>query len=155
MTTLWNRLRNLLAKYSFIRFACVGVGNTIVGYGTSSLFYNILTVNPLIVRENISTLLGTIIGAILSYFLNRRFTFRSKESIQNSFPKFALVIILCYLFSFTLIQNFVVHSVIDNITFVSISDKFEFYLATAIGTGVYIISNYFGQKLFAFRNKGK
>jgi putative flippase GtrA len=134
-------------KSSFTRFLLVGVFNTVVGLGTSFLFYNVLHFGywP-------STFLGNTIGAIVSYTLNKTFTFRSNASIPSSLWKFALVILCCYGFSYG----------IGWLLGKAWSFMFPAFPATWIhngailfGNGIYMVSNYLGHKYFTFRVKDR
>ncbi|MFC4769957.1 GtrA family protein [Effusibacillus consociatus] len=130
---------------SFIRFLLVGVLNTLVGLSSIYVFLNVFELNYWW-----STFLGNGVGAVCSYFLNRSFTFRSDVSVRASFWKFILVILVCYAFSYWLGLH--VSSV-----FLSIFDRADTKivenLAVLISTGVYTVSNYFGHRLFTFRQK--
>ena len=82
-----NRIKALLTS-SFARFLLVGVFNTLVGLSASFAFFNLFHLNYWI-----STFAGNTIGAIVSYTLNRTFTFRSNVSVGSSWWKFAVVIL--------------------------------------------------------------
>ena len=79
-----NRIKALLTS-SFARFLLVGLFNTLVGLSASFAFFNLLHLNYWI-----STFAGNTIGAVVSYTLNRTFTFRSNVSIGSSWWKFAV-----------------------------------------------------------------
>ena len=61
-------------NFQFVRFLMVGVANTIVGL---SVMYLLLHLAGLSYWT--STFLGNSVGAVVSFFLNRSFTFRSQE----------------------------------------------------------------------------
>ncbi|MBP1993891.1 GtrA family protein [Paenibacillus eucommiae] len=130
-------------KSSFARFLLVGILNTLVGLGLSFVLYNVLHLGywP-------STFLGNTIGAAFSFVLNRSFTFRSKVSVQNSWWKFALVILCCYGFSYgtsLLLGN------LWSSLFPSTNQTWVHNAAILFGNGMYTISNYLGHKYFTFR----
>jgi len=130
-------------RYSFIRFLMVGVLNTIVGL---SIMYTLLHLVGL--SYWMSTFLGNSIGAAVSYFLNRMFTFRSRNTHLSSVLRFVFVIGLCYFLSYFIGIRVVKWGLlllqIDSKT--AIQD-----LGILAGTGLYTILNYFGQKFFVFR----
>ena len=75
----------------FWKFIMVGILNTIVGMGLQFLFFNLCGWG-----EWISSIVGYILGSILSYFLNKYFTFKNKEKGWKPIAKFALNIAVCY-----------------------------------------------------------
>lgn len=123
---------------TFIRFLLVGVMNTLVGL--SSIFLLLQVVG---LAYWISTFLGNSIGAIVSYILNRRFTFTSKTSYGKSIPLFITVILGCYLLSFSLSK------IVAGFVFTQHSNE----VAVFLGTGLYTIMNYLGQKYIVFPQK--
>ncbi|WP_256942646.1 GtrA family protein [Bacillus sp. OV166] len=50
----------------------------------------------------LSTFLGNTLGACVSYFLNRNFTFNTENSVTHSAFRFVIVILCCYFISFDL-----------------------------------------------------
>lgn len=62
----------------FWKFILVGILNTVVGMGLQFLFFNLCGWN-----EWISSLIGYILGSILSYFLNKYFTFKTRTRAGN------------------------------------------------------------------------
>lgn len=127
---------------SFIRFLIVGAINTLTGLSTMFLLFNTVEFTFWF-----STFLGNSVGAIVSYSLNRTFTFHSKVPIKKSVLRFIAVILFCYFFSYT----------VSSMAADMIKEQFSFSmlraenLAMFIGTAVYMITNYFGQKLFVFK----
>jgi putative flippase GtrA len=69
----------------FWKFILVGILNTVVGMGLQFLFFNLCGWN-----EWVSSLIGYILGSILSYFLNKYFTFKNKDKGWKPIVKFAL-----------------------------------------------------------------
>ncbi|WP_018132121.1 GtrA family protein [Effusibacillus pohliae] len=132
-------------NHSFARFLLVGVLNTLVGLSSTYLLLNAVGLNYWW-----STFLGNSIGAVCSYFLNRSFTFRSDVSIKSSFWKFALVILTCYAISYWL--GLLLSSLLLSV-FGRTDNKIVENLAVLVSTGVYTVTNYLGQRFFAFRQK--
>jgi putative flippase GtrA len=130
-------------KSSFARFLLVGIFNTLVGLGISFLLFNVFHLGYWS-----STFLGNTMGAIISYVLNKTFTFRSEVSVQNSWWKFAIVILGCYGFSYG----------ISSLLGTGWTTLFPFTNPTLVhngsilvGNGIYTISNFLGHKYFTFR----
>ena len=63
-----------------IRFLIVEGLNTLVGYGTYALLI-LKGINYLLANT-----IGTIIGVIHSYIWNKKFTFKSNNSIKKKYP---------------------------------------------------------------------
>lgn len=126
----------------FFRFLLVGVVNTIVGLSSIFILLNVFMLNywP-------STFVGNTIGATVSFFLNRRFTFNSSVSIHKGAPAFIMVIIICYFGSYSISQwcasqfdeSFFTHTLLTKQN-----------LAVLFGTCLYTVSNYLGQKYVVF-----
>jgi putative flippase GtrA len=135
-------LRNYLKQTNpFVRFLLVGVFNTLVGLSTIFILLD-LTVNYWI-----STFIGNGIGAFVSFLLNRRFTFQSRISIQKGAPTFFIVILLCYAGSYST-SNWLVTPLSPTLFFTSSLTQQD--VAVLIGTCLYTITNYLGQKYFVF-----
>lgn len=130
-------------NHSFFRFLLVGVMNTIVGLSATYLLLNALGLHYWV-----STFLGNCIGAVVSYFLNKRFTFQSQASFGSSIWKFTAVILACYALSYW--AGLVISSQLINLVNAD-QAAWADNLAVLIGAGLYTISNYFGQRFFAFR----
>ena len=130
-------------RYSFIRFLMVGVLNTIVGL---SIMYALLHLVGL--SYWMSTFIGNTIGAAVSYFLNKLFTFRSKNAHLSSIVRFIFVIGICYFLSYFI----GIRVVTWGLSLLQINSKSAIQdLGILAGTGLYTILNYFGQKVFVFK----
>lgn len=140
-----NKLRSWVTG-SFARFLLVGLFNTLVGLGASFAFFNVLHMNYWL-----STFAGNCIGAIVSYALNRTFTFRSKASVRSSFWKFILVILVCYGFSYSV--SMLLAEAASSLM-PSIGPGLLHNAAILVGNGIYTICNYAGHKYFTFRTNG-
>jgi putative flippase GtrA len=132
-------------SYTFFRFLLVGIINTMVGLSSIYIFLHVGGFSYWV-----STFLGNSIGAFVSFFLNRNFTFRSNRNITSSITRFILVILICYFTSYTLGKNLVLWALRDNFY---ISSEFKTDLAILISTGLYTILNYLCQKIFVFPHK--
>jgi putative flippase GtrA len=139
------RLRTWITS-SFARFLLVGLFNTLIGLTTSFALYNLLHLNYWM-----STFTGNTVGAIVSYTLNRTFTFRSKASVKSSWWKFALIILICYGVSYgvSLLLADAVSSLLP-----SLPANWLHNAAILLGNGIYTIGNYLGHKYFTFRTSG-
>lgn len=130
---------------SFVRFILVGIINTLVGLSIILIFLHVLGL-----PYYISTSTGNCIGALVSFLLNKSFTFHSKKSVQQSAPLFIVVITVSYLSAYSIGDYF--GSEIGHVH-LSLLSLGRDNIAVLIGTGLYTIFNYFGQKYFVFMEK--
>ena len=78
----------------FLKFCLVGAANTLVGAGVMFLLYNVAYCS-----YTFSSAMNYVVGSILSYFLNKYFTFEVKEySVKQVLRYWALWLSLpiCY-----------------------------------------------------------
>lgn len=85
----------------FIKFGMVGILNTIVGTAVMFFAYNVLHFGYWL-----SSALNYIIGSILSYILNKRFTFESKKKSKKEIVRFVVNISVCYLLAYRAAEPF-------------------------------------------------
>ena len=135
------KLSKLFDK-TFLKFIAVGIANTIFGTAVMFVAYNIFNLNYWV-----SSALNYILGSILSYFLNKNFTFKSDTKDLKTVLKFIVNITVCYLLAYgaakppvTLILSGTAKKVREN-------------LAMLAGMGIFVILNYFGQRFGVFNNK--
>ena len=74
------------------RFILVGIINTLFGTAIMFVFYNVFHLSYWI-----SSASNYFFGSILSYFLNKSFTFRYGRTDLKSILKFTVNVLLCYL----------------------------------------------------------
>lgn len=125
-----------------VKFLFVGVVNTL--FGTAIMFglYNLAGCSYWI-----SSAANYFFGSILSFFLNKTFTFQNKDSLKNTVPKFVLNILVCYLLAYgiakpatlCLLQGF--------------SIRIQENIAMFVGMCLFTVLNYIGQRYFAFKEK--
>lgn len=136
------RRRNFIKRTnSFIRFLLVGVINTCVG-----LFIIFFLLNALHLSYWVSTFVGNSAGACISYLLNRSFTFNSTVSFQSGLPRFVTIILICYFGAYFISEKLMIWFN----PFHYVSTMVEQNGAVLIGSVLYTIGNYLGQKYFVF-----
>ncbi|WP_462410854.1 GtrA family protein [Neobacillus sp. Marseille-QA0830] len=86
------------------------------------------------------------VGACVSFFLNKNFTFNSK----NPAPTSALCDNGLYFISYDVGKNMVVWALKNNH---SLPSNIKTDLSVLIGTGLYKLLNYLGQKIFVFSKR--
>ncbi|MBM7691206.1 putative flippase GtrA [Peribacillus deserti] len=136
-------LKNCLKLTSpFIRFLLVGIVNTLIGLSSILILMNILGVGYWY-----STLAGNAIGAVASFFLNRAFTFKSSVSYGKSAFRFAGVIVICYFLSYS-VSGMLAENVQSMLAFTPGTSAQN--TAVLIGSLLYTVLNFMGQKYFVF-----
>lgn len=142
-------MNNLLKKYlsySFAKFLIVGVVNTIIGLLVMFVLYNKLKLGywP-------STSLGYIIGGIVSYLLNKNYTFNYKEYSFNNVIKFISVLVVCYILAYSVAKKVILYIII--MCNLNINSKVSEQIAMILGLCIYTVLNYIGQRLIVFSKK--
>ena len=124
------------------KFLLVGVLNTLVGNGLMFLLYNLggLSYWP-------ATAISYALASVMSYFLNRYFTFKYTQGGWQVVLRFALNIAVCYGLAYGLAKPLV------RLIFSGLPKKWAENLAMLAGMGLFVVFNYFGQRFFAFREK--
>lgn len=130
---------------SFLKFLIVGFVNTLVGIGLMLILKNGLDWT----FWN-ATFTGNTAGAAVSFLLNRTFTFNSRVPIQVGGPRFIIVVLACYFISFSISR--LITWKMNSITI------WQFYIesdniAILLGSIIYTIMNYIGQKSFVFKER--
>lgn len=125
-----------------IKFLIVGVINTIVGTGVMFILYNIFAVSYWI-----SSASNYVVGSIVSYFLNKYFTFQSKEKSWKQIGRFVLNITICYLLAYGMAKPMV------SLVLSDFSEKIQGNVSMLFGMGFFVVLNYLGQRMFVFKKK--
>ncbi len=131
-----------LIDQSMFRFILVGLFNTALSIVTMFLLEG-LGYWP-------STAIAYAVGSVVSFFLNRSFTFHSEENLGRSAVKFAVNVAVCYVIAYTLAQP-AVDWVLGQ---AELPDIWRERLAKLGGMALFTVLNYFGQRFFAFRKSG-
>ena len=80
---------------SMLRFLLVGVVNTLVGAGIMFLLYNLAGCSYWL-----SSAANYIVGGVVSYFLNKYYTFKNTERSWKQVLRFALNVAACWLLAY-------------------------------------------------------
>lgn len=144
MSLLELKLGSFLKRTNrFTRFLLVGVINTLTGLSVIFILLYVLGLSYWI-----STFIGNCVGALVSYILNRTFTFNSQIDFTKGVPRFITVILVCYFLSYSL-SEFLADGIYHLYSMPPFINEEEF--AILLGSGLYTIANYFGQKNFVFK----
>lgn len=120
---------------SMVRFALVGLANTALGY--SVILFMHLVVGTGLLLANVA---GYAAGLVLSYHLNRSFTFASSAAHRQALPRFVLTVIACFAL------NLVVLEVARE------SMGLPFPIAQALAVASYTVAFFFASRSLVFRS---
>ena len=123
-----------------VRFVLVGAVNTLFGAGIMFIFYNCMHLSYWL-----SSASNYFFGSILSYFLNKYFTFRRTERSAKYIVRFVINISVCYFAAYSVAKPLITQLL------ASASVTAQENIAMLAGMVIFTVLNYFGQKLFAFK----
>ena len=127
-----------LCDKTFLKFIAVGVVNTLVGTGTMFLAYNVAHLSYWV-----SSASNYVVGSIVSYVLNRRFTFKDSSSV----PRFIINISCCYWLAYGAAKPLVASALAS--APLSVQENG----AMLVGMCLFVLLNYIGQRFFVFKVK--
>lgn len=142
-TALENKKMNKIKKWldiRFLKFMVVGVVNTVVGTAVMFVMYNVFHQSYWI-----SSASNYVVGSILSYFLNKYFTFESKKKSLSQVLKFVLNISLCYLVAYGIAKPAVTWMLQGQ------QGALRDNLAMVVGMVLFTLLNYIGQRAYVFK----
>ena len=131
------------ASREFLTFLVVGVVNTLFGTAIMLVLYNVFGCSYWV-----SSFCDYFFGSILSYFLNKHFTFHYQGTDWRSIVKFALNIIVCYLIAYSLALP-LTRAALESL---QLSKPVVENVAMLVGTVLFMVINYLGQKFYAFKS---
>lgn len=142
------KIRELYAEYKdfimeVIHFGIVGVVNTLIGWVIMAGLYNLAHFNYWLASG-----ISYFVGSVYSYYMNSRLTFKVENKDKWLPWRFAVNIIVCYAVAFGIAKPTVRYllasqpvAIVENV-------------AMLLGMCLFIVMNFFGQKLFVFRKRG-
>lgn len=133
-------MKKLIDKTT-IKFIVVGIINTIVGTGVMFLFYNVLHVGYWFASAS-----NYIVGSIVSYLLNKYYTFQNKEKSPRVVLRFIANISVCYFMAYGIAKPcafFLLQGAKKTV---------QENVAMLIGMCLFVGLNYFGQRFWVFKN---
>lgn len=126
---------------TMIKFVLVGLFNTLVGCGIMFLLYNLAHCSYWF-----SSAANYVVGSIVSFFLNKYFTFQNHERSIKQVVKFIVNVAVCYLIAYGAAKPVVMWLLSGQPV------KVQENAAMFVGMGLYTVLNYFGQRFFAFKH---
>ena len=124
---------------TFWKFVLVGIVNTLVGTGVMFAAYNLLHLSYWV-----SSASNYVVGSIVSYFLNKYFTFQNKERSWKQLGMFVINITICYLLAYGIAKPAV------RVLLEGSSLRVQENLSMLAGMVLFVGFNYIGQRFFAF-----
>ena len=125
---------------TFWKFVLVGIVNTLVGTGVMFAAYNLLHLSYWV-----SSASNYVVGSIVSYFLNKYFTFQNKERSWKQVAKFIINIAVCYVLAYGIAKPVVMYILSGA------GQKIQENAAMLAGMCLFTGFNYIGQRMFAFK----
>ncbi|MBQ8541529.1 MAG: GtrA family protein [Clostridia bacterium] len=140
------------------KFILVGILNTLVGYAINFTALNVFHLGFMLAGA-----LNYIPTSVMSFFLNKYFTFKSKGDMKKEAVRFAVNIAVCWLLAYGIakpvtafLMGFAPVAVFDFVKWISFGflsghEQIIDNLATIVGMGLFVVFNYTGQRFFAFK----
>ncbi len=128
----------------FLKFVIVGVANTLVGTAVMFGLYNFAGCS-----YRVSTVMNYVVGSILSYFLNKKYTFETKETSLPQVLRFVANIAVCYYIAYELAKPMAIRMLENS------SQTVQENVAMLVGMVIFTGLNYLGQRFFAFKKTNK
>lgn len=129
---------------TFGKFLIVGVLNTFVGMTVMFTAYNIFHLNYWV-----SSVSNYVVGSVLSYFLYKYFTFKNEKKSWQQIVIFVVNISVCYVIAYGLAKPLTLW-ILEGY-----EKRVQENVSMLIGMGVFVLLNYFGQRLIVFRKQDK
>lgn len=117
-----------------LKFVVVGIGNTLIGLFTIYLCKWLLGLD-----DAVANICGYSIGFVVSFVLNKEWTFRHSGRLYPAMARFLVIFALAYLFNLATV-------------FIAIDVGVNSYMAHAIGIVPYTVLFYFGSRYFVFHS---
>lgn len=139
---MFQKLLSIFYDKTFLRFVIVGVINTIFGATIMFVAYNVFHFGYWF-----STFANYFLGSILSYFLNKYYTFKYKQRNLAVVVRFTLNIAICWLIAYGIskpLMMWILSSCAKNI---------QENVAMLVGMCLFVGLNYIGQRFFAFKKE--
>jgi len=122
------------------KFLLVGIVNTLLGCGLMFLLYNLVNCSYWL-----ASAANYVVGGVVSFFLNKYFTFQVKEWSWQQVGRFIINVVICYLLAYVIAKPLVVYLLPGQ------NIRVQENVAMVIGMGLYTVLNYCGQRFFAFK----
>jgi putative flippase GtrA len=125
---------------TFFKFIIVGIVNTIIGAGIMFVLYNLFNVGYWVSSATVY-----VAGSILGFFLNKYFTFATKEWTLFMIIAFIVNIAVSYFIAYGLARPALNYLLRDNS--LAIRENAALFTGICLFSGI----NYIGQRYFVFK----
>ncbi|MBP1743142.1 MAG: GtrA family protein [Firmicutes bacterium] len=126
----------------FLKFIAVGIINTAFSAIIMFFLYNTAKFGYWG-----SSVTAYILASIMSFFLNKSFTFNNKNSVMETAYKFALNVAVCYFVAYSVSKPLMIFLLTNAELSAHIIDQ----IAMLFGMVIFTMLNYIGQRFFAFK----
>lgn len=133
-------MKNVFDK-KLIFYCLLGFANYVICTGLMFLLYNLG-----ICDDHVAPLINYGLGGIIWYFGNVKLVFKQKQT-PALVIRFILEIIVCYLLCYYILSPRICRLFVRKLASTAAKDN----IRMAVGSVVYAIVNYFGQRFFVFR----
>ena len=133
---------NKFFDIKLVKFIFVGIGNTIFSAVIMFLLYNLAKFGYWG-----SSSVSYILGSILSYTLNKKFTFQNNDSLFKTLIKFIITVVVCYIMAYSIAKPFVNLILLKSHLAVNIIEQ----ISLLFGMCLFTVLNYIGQRFFVFK----
>lgn len=127
---------------TFSKFIIVGIINTAVGTSIMYILYNVAHTSYWF-----SSFMNYFIGSIVSFFLNKYFTFNNKSRSAKQIILFTINILFCYLVAYGIAKKLI------NFLLSDYSITVRENIAMFAGMVLFTLLNYFIQRYIVFKQK--
>ena len=127
---------------TFLKFILVGVVNTLVGTAVMFFCFNVLAWSYWV-----SSALNYMVGSIVSYLLNKRYTFQQKGHDWHTVWKFIVNVSVCYVLAYGLAKPFIAWMLSG------VTTNIQGNAALFVGMVLFVVFNYIGQRFWAFSTR--
>ena len=138
-------MKRILSSFfdaTFLKFMLVGVVNTLVGTAVMFFCFNVLAWSYWL-----SSALNYMVGSIVSYLLNKRYTFQQKGHDWHTVWKFIVNVSVCYVLAYGLAKPFVAWMLSG------VTTNIQGNAALFVGMVLFVGFNYIGQRFWAFSTR--
>lgn len=136
------KITGIFLDKTFFKFIIVGVINTIVGAGIMFALYNIFHCSYWF-----SSVMNYVVGSVVSYFLNKYYTFKSKKVSAKEIIYFILNIAICYIIAYSFAKPVALYLL------AGYSKAVQENTAMFIGMVIFTILNYLNQRFIVFKKR--
>lgn len=143
MMNLFTKISSIIDQ-KLLKFIAVGIINTLVGTAIMFGLYNLAGCSYWV-----SSAANYILTSILSFFLNKYFTFQNQEHSIRQVIRFIINIAVCYLLAYGIAKPIVLWALSGY------GEQIQTNIAMFVGMCLFTGFNYLGQRFFAFKENLK